>query len=74
MFETIVALYRDLTGDYDTEIRPKTKIKDGLHLSSLGKVQLICEIEDHFEIEIPAEDLKSFKTVQSIVDYVEKKI
>jgi acyl carrier protein len=74
MFDAIVALYRDLTGDYDTDIRPKTKIKDGLKLSSLGKVQLICEIEERFDIEISAEDLRSFKTIQHIVDYLEKSV
>ena len=73
MFDTIVALYRDLTGDYESEIRPKTRIKDGLQLSSFGKVQLICKIEEAFDIEIPSGDLRSFKTVQHIVDYVEKK-
>ncbi len=73
MFETIVAIYRDLTGDYTTEIRPKTKIKKELRLSSLGIAQLICEIEDKFDIDISARDLISFKTVQDLVDYLEEK-
>ena len=74
MFDTIVALYRDITGDETTEITPKTKINGGLRLSSLGIAQLICEIEDEFDIEISANELKSFKTVQNIVDYLEEKI
>ena len=72
MLETIIAIYRDMTGDESTEIRPKTKIKD-LPLSSLGKAQFICEIEDRFDIEISASDLKSFKTVQNLIDYLVKK-
>ena len=73
MFDTFIEIYRDITGDYSTEITPKTKINGGLHLSSLGVAQLICEIEDRFDIEISAKDLKSLKTVQNIVDYLEEK-
>jgi len=71
MFETVVEIYRDLTGDYETQINPKTKINE-LSLSSLGIAQLVCEIEDRFDIEISAKDLRSFKTVQDIVSYLEK--
>ena len=74
MFDEIIELYRKLTGDYESELRPKTKIKDGLHLSSYGLVQLICAIEDKYDIEIPNKDLRSFKTVQNIVDYIEKMV
>jgi len=72
MFDTVVAIYRDITGDETTNITPKTKIHGGLQLSSLGIAQLVCEIEDRFDIEISAKDLQSFKTVQNIVDYLEK--
>ena len=74
MFDTIVGIYRDITGDETTEITPKTKIKSELRLSSLGIAQLICEIEYQFDIEISANEMKSLKTVQDIVDYLEKKV
>ena len=74
MFDTVVEIYRDMTGDTETEIRPKTKIKGGLPLSSLGMAQLVCEIEDRFDIEISASELKSIKTVQDLVSYLEKKV
>ncbi len=73
MFDKIVEIYRDMTGDDTTEITPKTKVNDELSLSSLGKVQLICEIEDRFDISISGKELKAFKTVQDIVECVEKK-
>ncbi len=71
MFETVVEIYRDLTGDYETQISPKTKINE-LSLSSLGVAQFICEIEDRFDLEISAKELRSFKTVQNIVSFLEK--
>ena len=73
MFDTVVAIYRDITGDETTEITPKTKIND-LKLSSLGKAQLICEIEDRFDIEFSVEDIRSFKSVQNITDCLEKMV
>jgi len=74
MLETVVEIYRDITGDYSTEISPKTKIGSDLKLSSLGIAQLICEIEDRFDIEFSGKDIRSFKTVQNLLDCIEKKI
>ena len=74
MIDTIISIYRDISGDYNTIINPKTKIKGGLRLTSLGMAQLICEIEDRFDIEISVSELKSIKTIQDFADYLEKKI
>lgn len=72
MFEKLIEIYREMTGNNEIVITPKTKIKDGLELSSLGKVQLIYAIEEAFDIEIPNKAISSFKTVQNIVDYLEQ--
>ncbi len=74
MLEELKKIYYDLTGNVDVPVTPKTKLKDGLNLSSLGKVQLVCAIEDHFDIEIPNKALSSFKTVQDIVKYLEREV
>lgn len=72
MLDTLKEIYYGLTGFTDVEITPRTKIEDGLRLSSLGKVQLICAIEDRFDIEIPNKALASFKRVRDIVRYLEE--
>lgn len=72
MLEILKEIYSDLTGDYDTEITPKTKIEGDLDLSSLGKVQLVCNIEDRFDIEIPVSEIRKFKTVKDLIKYLEK--
>lgn len=74
MFDTIVNIYREITGDETTKISPKTKINGGLNLSSFGRAQLICEIEDQFDIEFSEEELRSFKTIQNIADCLENKV
>lgn len=72
MLEELKTIYYELTGNEDVKITPKTKLKDGLKLSSLGKVQLVCAIEDRFDIEIPNKALSGFKTVQDILRYLEQ--
>lgn len=74
MLEELKAIYLDMTGNEDRDITPKTRIADGLGLSSFGKVQLVCAIEDRFDIEIPNKALASFKTVGDIVKYLEKNV
>lgn len=73
MFEKLQELYNDVSGRTDIALTPQMKLKD-LELSSLGLVQLICAIEDEFDIEISNKDLKSFKSVKNVIDYLEKVI
>jgi len=40
---------------------------------SLDAVEIVMEIEEEFEIEIPDEDADKFKTVGDIINYVEKR-
>jgi hypothetical protein len=37
-------------------------------------VELIMELEEAFEIEIPDEDAEKLTTVQAVVDYIAKKV
>lgn len=71
MFDKLQELYNEVSGREDIKLDPQMKLKD-LELSSLGLVQLICAIEDEFDIEISNKDLKSFKSVKNVVDYLEK--
>ncbi|MBQ6600349.1 MAG: acyl carrier protein [Clostridia bacterium] len=71
MLTELQKLFNDVVGREDIELTPKTKLKD-LPLSSLGLVQLICAIEDEYDIEVSNADMKSFKTVKNVVEYLEK--
>lgn len=71
MLSQLQELFNGIIGCTDVELNLKTKVKD-LPLSSLGLVQLICALEDEFDIEISNADMKSFKTVKDVADYLEK--
>jgi acyl carrier protein len=37
-------------------------------------IQLVCAIEDEFDIEIPNSAIKKFKTVKNVINFIEKNI
>ena len=71
MLTELQKLFNEVVGREDIELTLKTKLKD-LPLSSLGLVKLICAIEDEYDIEISNADMKKFKTVKDVVEYLEK--
>lgn len=72
MLDILKEIYYEVTGNYDLEITPKTKLNEELGLSSFGKIQLVCAVEDRFDISIPNKALASFKTVDDILKYLKK--
>ena len=40
---------------------------------SLDLFDLVTELEEKYEIEIPTEDLDTLVTVQDVIDYIEKR-
>lgn len=55
-------------------IKPETSLMNDLEADSLDAVEVMMDIEDEFEIEIPDEDAEKFKNIKDIVAYVESKI
>lgn len=45
---------------------------DDIGADSLDVVEVIMQIEEEFEIDIPDEEAEKLLTVQEIIDYVEK--
>jgi acyl carrier protein len=45
-----------------------------LHLDSLNWVQAIVSIEGRFDMEVDIEKLKTFKTVDDLVQHIEEKM
>ena len=72
MLEKLEKIFREITGVSDIELTEKTKINKISNISSLAVVQLICAIEDEFDIEIPNSQIKKFKTVKDIISFIEK--
>ena len=54
-------------------ITEETNFKDDLGADSLDLFELVTNLEDTYEIEIPAEDLERMITVQDVIDYLKNK-
>ena len=55
------------------EVQPEKSLKDDLKADSLDLFDLVTELEEKYEIEIPTEDLDTLVTVQDVIDYIEKR-
>ena len=57
--------------DEEEIITLETHLVSDLGIDALDLMELICEIEEEFDLEIADEDAKRLKTVADIVNYVE---
>ena len=63
------ALASYLKRDVDA-IQPHHSLRDDLGLDSMATIELLYEIEDAFDIEIPDDDLEKLRTVADVIAYV----
>ena len=72
MLERLQNIFNELIGRTDIIITPKTKLNNKeFNFSSFAIIQLICAIEDEFDIEIPNSAIKKFKTVKDVLAFIE---
>lgn len=57
-----------------SKIRPQDRLREDLGLDSLAMIELLFKIEEHFDLEIPNEDLSRVTTVADVTVYVEEKL
>jgi acyl carrier protein len=67
------ALAQHLKRDVD-KVRPEHRLREDLGLDSLAMIELLFKIEEHFDLEIPNEDLSRITTVADVTAYVEEKL
>ena len=72
MIKRIEKVFTEVTGRTDIKFTEKTKIDKNLGISSLGIVQIICGLEDEFDVEIPNSAIKKFKTIKDVIAFLEK--
>ena len=68
-FEKIKKIVADILQVDEKAVTIETSLTD-LGADSLDTVELLMEIEDHFEIEIPNEDAEKLVTIENAVDYI----
>lgn len=56
----------------EKEVTKEASFIEDLGADSLDTVELIMSFEEEFNIEIPDEDAESIKTVDNVVEYIQK--
>ena len=70
MLEKLQEIVRRFSDDESIVINTDTVLLTDLGLNSYELVQMVCEVEDKFNIEIPDRAISGFKTVQNVIDYI----
>ena len=70
MLEKLQAIIRLYADDEEIVISENMALLTDLGLNSFEFVELVCEIEDKFDIEIPDRAISSLETVQDVIDYI----
>jgi len=66
----IIQLTRDTLGAHEATITNDTTFYDDLGADSLDFTELIVAVEKEFNITVPDEQYQKFKTVGSVIKYV----
>lgn len=71
MINKLKEILYEAMGLTDVEITKETNLKNDLGLNSLDLANLVCAVEEKFDIEIPDEYLKKIKTVNDVITFIE---
>ena len=72
IFEKLKAIAVNQIGIDEDKVKPESDIIKDLGADSLDVVELLISLEDDYGISIPEDDIVNVKTVQDIVDMIEK--
>jgi acyl carrier protein len=62
----------EIAGVPADEVTPEKTFVDDLDIDSLAMVEIAVAAQDKFGVEIPDDQLKDLKTVQDVINYVER--
>ncbi|HIT19388.1 MAG TPA: acyl carrier protein [Candidatus Fimivivens faecavium] len=73
-FEKVRAILAEQLDLEEDQITPESQIVDDLGADSLDIVDLVMNLEDEFDTEIPDEAIEGMKTVGDVVKYIEDQL
>ena len=72
MIKRIEKVFSEVTGRDDLNFTERTRLDKNFEFTALSFIQLICGLEDEFDIDIPNSEVKKIKTVGDVVKFLEK--
>lgn len=74
MFEEVQTTIAQYCGVKKDSLKSDTDLVKELELTSLDVVNLVVEFEDALDIEIPNDDIRKFRYLKDIVEYLEERV
>lgn len=71
-FDKVKDIIVDKLGIDEDQVTKEASFKDDLGADSLDIAELVMELEDEFDMEIPDEEAEKINTVGDALDYIEK--
>ena len=68
--QKVKGIIAEQLGVAEDEIKTTSSFIEDLGADSLDIVELVMQMEEEFEVEIPDEEAENIKTVQNAVDYI----
>ncbi|MHC4065742.1 MAG: acyl carrier protein [Planctomycetota bacterium] len=72
MLDKVIAIVSEQLSVDKAEISRETSFVGDLGADSLDTVELVMELEDEFDMNIPDEEAEKLQTVGAAIDYIEK--
>ena len=73
VFDEVLEVIAKSLKDVDkSKVTMETRFEDDLNADSLDLVELIMELEEHYDLAIPDEDAQSISTVGEAVRYIQE--
>jgi acyl carrier protein len=72
IFEKVKEIVSNILGVDAEEVTMEASFMDDLGADSLDVVELIMDLQDEFNIEIPDEEAEKILTVGDVVDYIKE--
>ncbi len=72
IYDKVVKTISDVSGHSAIDINGQTELFVDLSLDSLALFEIVIELEESFDIRISDEDVDKIKTIDDIVNYIER--
>lgn len=72
ILESVAEIVEDISGVAADQVTPEKRLVDDLEIDSLALIEIAVAVGESFKVELPDEELKELRTVQDVVDRIEK--
>ena len=74
MLERLTAILEERMGETGISISRDTVLLADLGLNSFELIEMVCAVEEEFDIEIPDADAEKVVTVNDVVEYIKDNV